>query len=121
MAGGVAPFEAVAVPFLDLVCIIHFRVFCDPSRTARYVASSIFFFFDFLPLGFLMGVACKLLDEAPSSVSSPGSVSSNKGSSFVSLEGLEASAAVETPGSGWGISPGSNGFETWDSTSLLLG
>ena len=82
---GLAFFKAVAVPFFDLVCMIPFRVFCDPSRTARYVASSLFFFFDFLPLGFLMGIACRLLDEAPSSVSSPGSISRSKGS-FASLE-----------------------------------
>ena len=88
-----------------------FRVFCEPSRMARYVASSLFFFFDFLPLGFFMGIACRLLDEAPSSVSSLGSVSRSKGS-FASLE---------VPGSGWGISPGSNGSASWDSTSLLLG
>ena len=70
-----APFGAGAVPFLDLVFIMPFRVFCDPSKIARYVASSLFFFFDFLPLGFLKGVACRLLDEEPSSDSSSGSVS----------------------------------------------
>ena len=98
-----------------------FRVFCEPSRTARYVASSLFFFFDFLPLGFLMGIACRLLDDAPSSVSSPGSVSRSKGSSFASLEVPGVSTAVEIPGSCWGISLGSNGSAIWDSTSLLLG
>ena len=116
-----APFEAEVVPFLDLVCITPFRVFCDPSSTDRYVASSLFFFFYFLPLGFLNGTACRLLDEAPSSVSSPGFVSSNKGSSFVSLEGPEGSTAVETTGSDWGISLGSIGSAAWDTTSLLLG
>jgi len=90
------PFEAEVVPFLDRVCIMPFRVFCDPSSTARYVASFLFFFFDFLPLGFLKGTACKLLDEAPLSVSSPESVSNIKGSSFMSLEGPEVSATIVT-------------------------
>ena len=96
-----APFEAVAVPFLDLVCLMPFKVFCDPSRIARYVASSLFFFLDFLPLGFLMGAVCRLLDEEPSSVSSPGSNSSSKDSMFASLDGPEGLAAVKTLGSGW--------------------
>ena len=75
---GLASFKAEGAPFLDLVCMSPFRVFCDPSRTTRYVASSLFFFLDFLPLGFLMGIVCRLLDEAPSFDSSPGSVSSRK-------------------------------------------
>ena len=114
-----APFEAEAGPFLDLVFNIHIRVFCEPSSTDRYVASSLFFFVDFLPLEFLKGMVCRLLEESPSSVSSPGSVSRSSGSSFVPLEGSEWSTTFKTLGSEWGNSPGSNGSANWDFASLL--
>ena len=114
-----APFEAEAGPFLDLVFIIPFMVFCDPSSIDRYVSSSLFFFVDFLSLGFLKGTACRLLEETPSSVSSPWSVSMSRGYSFASLKGSEWSATFKTPGSERGNSPSSNGSATWGFASLL--